>query len=101
MYAEAGARPPQGTRRLAKDETKRDELESVLYNLLEAIRVCGILLKPYLPETSSNILKQINSNDLSLTYNDSNTYSVLNPSILFYRIDKDKKLKELEEKKGN
>lgn len=85
---------------LAKDDTKRDELESVLYNLLESIRVCGILLKPYLPETSDNILKQLNSTDVSLCYNKSNTYSVCSPSILFYRIDKDKKLKELEEKKN-
>ncbi len=84
---------------LAKDEVKKAELESVLYNLLEAIRVCGILLKPYLPETSDSILKQINSDDVSLVYNDANVYSVCDPFILFYRIDKDKKLKELEENK--
>lgn len=84
---------------LAKDESKKGELESVLFNLLESIRVCGILLKPYLPDTSDSILKQINNDSDMLSYNQGNVYSVGDASILFYRIDKDKKLKELEENK--
>ncbi len=83
---------------LAKDENKRDQLESVLFNLLESIRVCAIFLKPFLPDTSDNILSQINNFDESLRYNQNNHYLVLNPSILFYRIDKEKKLAELENK---
>ena len=46
---------------LAKDESKKDRLETVLYNLLEAIRVCGIFLSPYLPDTSEKIKTQINN----------------------------------------
>lgn len=46
---------------LAKDETKKDRLATVLYNLLESIRICSILLGAYLPETSEKILKQLNT----------------------------------------
>ena len=82
---------------LAKDDSKKSELETVLYNLLEAIRVCGILLEPYLPETSDKILKQINSSDTLIRFNEKNTYTVLDPSPLFLRIDKEKKLKDIME----
>lgn len=46
---------------LAKDETKRNRLATVLYNLIEAIRFAGIALEPYLPSTSKSILDQINT----------------------------------------
>ena len=46
---------------LAKDESKKDRLETVLYNLLESIRVCAIFLSPYLPDTSSKIFDQLNT----------------------------------------
>ena len=51
---------------LAKDETKKDRLATVLYNLLESIRVCGILLGAYLPDTSAKILKQLNTEKVSI-----------------------------------
>mgnify|MGYP000820522544 CR=1 FL=1 len=51
---------------LAKDETKKDRLATVLYNLLESIRVCGILLGAYLPDTSMKILKQLNTEKVSV-----------------------------------
>ena len=51
---------------LAKDETKKDRLATVLYNLLESIRVCGILLGAYLPDTSAKILKQLNTEKVSV-----------------------------------
>ena len=47
---------------LAKDESKKDRLETVLYNLLESIRVCAIFLSPYLPDTSTAIFDQLNTN---------------------------------------
>ncbi len=47
---------------LAKDESKKDRLETVLYNLLESIRVCAIFLSPYLPDTSKKIFDQLNTN---------------------------------------
>ena len=83
---------------LAKDESKRDRLETVLYNLLESIRVCGIFLSPYLPDTSEKIKTQINNSRSELTYLDDNSYEVGSPEALFMRIDKDKKLEELGKK---
>ena len=83
---------------LAKDESKKDRLETVLYNLLEAIRVCGIFLSPYLPDTSEKIKTQINNSRNELTYLSDNYYEVGNPEALFMRIDKEKKLAELGKK---
>ena len=50
---------------LGKDETQKDRLATVLYNLLESIRIAAILLQPYLPETSSKILDQLNTDQRS------------------------------------
>lgn len=72
---------------LAKDDTKKDRLETIIYNLLEAIRVCGNLLYPYIPETSNSILEQLNTNDKELMYKENNTYKVNKPVILFERLD--------------
>ena len=83
---------------LAKDENKKNRLKTVLYNLLESIRVCANLLNPFLTKTSDEILKQINTSDKSLAYNDSNNYYDMKPEVLFARIDKDKKLKEINSK---
>ena len=46
---------------LAKEEDKLPRLGTVLYNLLESIRICASLLYPFLPETSEKILKQLNT----------------------------------------
>ena len=51
---------------LAKDDAKKDRLATVLYNLLESIRVCSILLGAYLPDTSAKILKQLNTEQTSV-----------------------------------
>ncbi len=72
---------------LAKDDTKKDRLETVIYNLLESIRICGSLLYPYLPDTSNSILEQLNTTDKDLVYKENNTYKVNKPSILFERLD--------------
>lgn len=82
---------------LAKEEEKKDRLETVLYNLLESIRVCANHLNPFLTKTSDEILKQLNTSDLSVIFNENNTYSNMKPEVLFARIDKEKKLKEIEE----
>ena len=81
---------------LSKDENKQDRLQTVLYNLLESIRVCANLLYPYLPETSKEILRQVNTSDNSLLFNENNEYKDMKPSVLFQRIDKEKKLQEIE-----
>ena len=75
---------------LAKDETQLDRLETVIYNLLESIRVCGSMLEAFMPSTSSEILKQINNDKKDYTYLADNSYELGQPSALFQRIDKEK-----------
>ncbi len=74
---------------LAKDENLKDRLETVIYNLLESIKVCGSLLEAFIPDTSKEILRQINTNS-SFEYVSDNTYELNEPKVLFQRIDKDK-----------
>ncbi len=83
---------------LAKEEDKKDRLETVLYNLLESIRVCANHLNPFLTNTSKEILKQLNTTYTSLEFKENSSYSNMKPEVLFQRIDKEKKLKEIEEK---
>lgn len=80
---------------LAKNDSDRDRLETVLYNLLESIRVCAIMLKPYLPDTSDKIIKQLNNEVEDFEYTSSNIYDLGEAEVLFQRIDKDKFLKEM------
>ncbi len=80
---------------LAKDESKKNRLETVLYNLLEAIRVSAVYLESFLPETSEKIFKQLQIDDLSTAYVENNNYKVGSAEPLFLRIDKEKKLEEL------
>ena len=46
---------------MAKDESKKARLGTILYNLLESIRIIAIHLSPFLPETSEKILNQLNT----------------------------------------
>lgn len=88
---------------LAKEEEKRPRLEAVLYNLLESIRILGILLTPFIPATAENMLTQLGV-DGSLTAMDTATgeygaaeqYKVGEATPLFARIDAAKVLAELE-----
>jgi len=72
---------------LAKDENLNDRLETVIYNLLESIRVCGLILNPFLTITSEEIAKQINNDNKELKYLDDNSYELDKPTALFMRID--------------
>ena len=92
---------------LAKDETKKDRLSEVLYNLVESITVGANLLTPYMPETSERILAQLypanpkagerdfdeldkfglRENDIKVTEK---------PEILFARLDFEEVMKEVE-----
>ena len=79
---------------LAKDPLKQERLKTVLYNLIESIRVCAIYLQPFMPETSERIFKLINT-DLT-SYDTTNIFgqfkegTILNkPEILFARIEKE------------
>ncbi len=72
---------------LAKEESKKDRLETVLYHLVESIRVCAVFLSSYLPETSEKIMNQINSKNQELKFNDSEIYDLNEAKILFQRIE--------------
>ena len=72
---------------LAKDPNNSDRLRTVLYNLLESIRVSANLIRPFLPETADKILEQIGNTDDSLKFNPSNTYNLGVATPLFKRID--------------
>ena len=85
---------------LAKDESKKARLGAVLYNLLEGIRYLAILLKPYMPDTSKEILAQLNTDVTD--YDSLLTFGVLKvgetvgePKVLFSRIDAEKLITEL------
>jgi len=72
---------------LAKDEALHDRLETVIYNLLESIRVCSVFLEPFIPDTSSKMLEQINISDKSFNFVEDSKYELGKPSALFMRID--------------
>lgn len=87
---------------LAKDESKRARLGTVLYNLLESIRFAAVLLKPFLPETADKIFAQLHAENggvesLSRFEGMQPGGKVGEASILFGRIDIPKKLKEIED----
>ena len=71
---------------LAKDETKKGRLETVLYHLLEAIRVSAIYLTPFLPSTGDEIRRQLNQTDETPHFSEDLVYDVLEPKALFQRI---------------
>lgn len=86
---------------LAKDTTKEKTLQTVLYNLLEAIRFIGVLSQSLIPQTANKIFEQINSDICS--YSSLSTFGQLKSAqkvgtaeALFNRIDEKKKLEELQ-----
>ena len=87
---------------LAKDEAKRERLATVLYNLMEGIRIGAILLESFMPETSQKILAQIHADRCDLAElgsfggYPSGTKVVEKPEILFARLDIEEVLKEVE-----
>lgn len=81
---------------LAKDESKKERLGTILYNLAECIRISGTLLQPFLPETSKSIFEQLNISVNSFEnvekFNNIPVGTKLNETkILFKRIDKSEK----------
>ncbi len=84
---------------LAKEENK-DRLKTVLYNLIETVRILGVLLAPVMPETSKKILDEINTEIRNLdSVKDFGGYiaetKVGEAKPLFNRIDEKAKLEEL------
>ena len=72
---------------LAKDESKADRLQQVIFNLLEAIRVCAIYLEPFIPDTSKRIFEQLNINNKNNGFDINSKYETGSPEPLFKRID--------------
>ena len=77
---------------LAKDEDKKARLGTVLYNLLESIRICAVYLNPFLTDTSEKIFKQLNTEvntlESTLMFGGLEVGTVLaEPVHLFDRID--------------
>ena len=86
---------------LAKDEEKKDRLSTVLYNLIESIRIIAVELSAFMPETSKAILGQINT-DID-TYESIKTFGAIpeghkvgTASPLFARIDVEKITAEIQ-----
>lgn len=81
---------------LAKDEQEKDKLQTVIYNLLESIRVCASELSSFLPDTANSIFEQLNCDNDEEQYNQNIEYKTNEAKPLFLRIDKEKKLQEIE-----
>lgn len=87
---------------LGKDETKKARLASVLYNLLETIRIISTLLASFMPTTMPKVWQQIGAKESDVTYENSKKFGVLpqdvtveRGEIIFPRIDVDKEIDEL------
>ena len=89
---------------LAKDESKRDRLAAVLYNLVEGISIGASLLEPFMPETSEKILAQLGAKKRSLEVMNmfglyqSGAKVTDKPEILFARLDVKEVLEQVEAK---
>lgn len=87
---------------LARDESRKARLDTVLYNLLESIRIAAALLTPFLPETGARIFRQLDLppcgwESLSAFGALETGHRVGQPEILFARLDPEKKLAEVTE----
>ena len=87
---------------LGKDESKKARLASVLYNLLETIRICTTLLSCFMPSTMPKVWEQIGADESLITYENAGKTSVLPLDVtvkkgapLFPRIDVNKEIDEL------
>ena len=85
---------------MAKKSGCKAQLNSILFNLIEAIRFIGIMLLPIMPESAEKILKQIGAknrdlNSLKNFGGECLDAKIEKPEVLFSRIDKEKKLKEI------
>ncbi len=93
---------------LAKDESKKERLSEVLYNLVESITIGANLLTPFMPETAERILKQLNPDNPKAEVRDFDDLDKFGlresgikvtdkPEILFARLDMEEVLKKAEE----
>lgn len=88
--------------KLAKDPEKIGRLATVLYNLLESVRIGAILLKPYLPETAEKILQSLNTektseDDLTFGLLENGSKITDKQEILFARLKEEEVMAKVEE----
>ena len=90
---------------LAKDEANKPRLARVMYNLLETIRICGILLTPYMPDSAEKSREQIGADASIYNWETAGVYGSLPQTVtvhkgaaLFPRIDMNKELAFLEDR---
>ncbi|MBQ1519372.1 MAG: methionine--tRNA ligase, partial [Ruminococcus sp.] len=88
--------------KLGKDDSQKARLASVLYNLLEAIRIISALLSSFMPTTMPKVWEQIGASEEDVKYEKLGVFGVLPENvtvhkgeILFPRIDVDKEIEEL------
>ena len=87
---------------LAKDEANRTRLATVLYNLLETIRIVTVPLSAFMPETMPKIWEQIGASEADVAYSTADQFGTLpanvtvhKGNIIFPRIDVEKEIDEL------
>ena len=87
---------------LAKDPANRARLATVMYNLLETVRICAVLLTPFIPDSAEKIFDQIGACPCCRTWEKANVWGSLRPDVtvhkgeaLIPRIDAEKALAEL------
>ena len=87
---------------LARDESKKPRLARVLYNLLESLRICGTLLRPFMPGSMDALAAQIGADEAAMSWEAAEKLDVLPAAVsvvkgenLFPRIDVQKELAEL------
>ena len=90
---------------LAKDEANKPRLARVMYNLLETIRIAGVLLTPFMPESAEKIRVQIGAAEEQYNWETAGVYGTLPADVtvckgpaLFPRIDMNKEIAFLEDR---
>ena len=88
---------------LAKDEANKPRLASVMYNLLESIRICTVLLTPFIPDSCEKIFAQIGACECCRDWDSAAKWGSLSATVtvhkgeaIFPRVDAQKALEELE-----
>ena len=84
------------------DESQKERLNSVLYNLIESIRIIAILISPFMEKTSTSIFKQIGYGD-KIDWDKSSVWGIIEPGskvskgeVLFPRLDLEKEVEKID-----
>lgn len=93
---------------LAKDESKKDELDSVMNHLASSIKAIAILIKPFMKDTSDNILRQLGLGDNDYTFADLEEYNnfdgvkvIEKGEPIFVRLDETEEVEYIKSLMGN